>query len=119
LEVGGKGKRGGLLLEVPGRDSNFLQVLTCLELEESTEESDGICLDVLMQLQGLNLLRKEDIKKFDLLLHSSTTSGDYTTPPFFNRHRFEFLLDWDPQALTYQYNDGRSFLHSVLNNNSE
>ena len=116
LEVGGKGKRGGILVEVPDRDSNLLQELACLEIQNAPASSDTACLGILTELRELNLLRKEDIKELDLLLHSATTSGEYLTPPFITKQRFDFFLDWDPQALTYSYYTyGRPCLQMVLN----
>jgi len=92
LNVGGEGQRGGLRVEDYERN-NLLQYLALYV--------DGLCIDVFNRLRKSDLLKKEDIRQYDLMYRASTEA-------------FEYFVDWDPKALKeYQYN-GEPILHAHL-----
>ena len=55
---------------------------------------DSVCLNVMKRLREMDLLKKEDIKEYDLLDHSMHVLAE---------QRFEYLVDWDPAALKECY----------------
>jgi len=106
LNVGGEGMRGGLLLVDPASDddeTNVLQLLVCMTYDNGTT-ADSRYLDVLIKLRESNLLRKEDIRQYDLLYRSFFPLA---------KARFEYLLDWDPHAVK-ESEDHYSLLRRVL-----
>jgi len=105
LNVGGEGMRGGLLVGDPDDEDNVnaLQLLANLTNKKDTV-SDSTRLDVLIKLRESNLLRKEDIRRYDLLNESCFPLA---------KARFEYLLDWDPQVLKAD-EDHYSLIRRVL-----
>ena len=105
LNVGGRGMRGGLLVGDPDDEDNrnVLQLLVNMKAKIFTE-CDSKFLDVLIKLRESNLLRKEDIRQYYLLLYSCDPSM---------QARFEYLLDWDPQVLK-EDEDHVSLIRNVL-----
>ena len=93
LEVGGKGMRGGLLVEDPIDDCpsrNTLQLIAHLGDPSDPILYDSLHLDVLKELRKDKLLLKEDIKEHDLLYWSCHLAA---------KKRFEYLAEWDPDCL--------------------
>jgi hypothetical protein len=92
--------RGGLAL----RDSrdNVLQNLVFSAdgemLDEYDDEHyeyvDDKYLQVLIQLRQMDLLKKEDIQRYNLL-------GRLCYQPYFAEKRFRLLMEWVPNALTH------------------
>ena len=97
LNVGGEGQRGGLLVE----DSNGYNVLRFLA---EAPDVDSTCVDVFNRLRQSDLLRKEDVRQYDLLFFSCNPAS---------KVMFEYLVDSDPKALKeYRYN-GNPLLHGM------
>lgn len=96
--IGGEGKRGGLLC------GNVLSDLVCKTHPEHPEEMDRICVEVLEQLKKEGLLVKEDIGNHDLMYWSGGSSSI---------ERFKFLLEWDPDVVENYSKDGQSFMHHL------
>ena len=94
--VGGEGKRGGLLC------GNVLRDLVCHGHSVHPEEKDRICVEVLKQLKKEGLLVKEDIFEHGLIYWSGGVSAI---------NRFKFFVDWDPDAVENYY--GQPFMHRV------
>jgi len=82
--------RGGLLCTLGG-STNVLQDLSNLHMSDAV--LDGKYRDVLEQLRDLKLLQRSDIQTYDLLYWASSPS------PSQNQERFQFYLQWDPDAL--------------------
>ena len=101
--VGGRGMRGGLLVEYQGiyKSHTTLQLLTSMGGDLSDPiPADTAYLDAIKQLRKDNLLLKEDIKEHKLLYRSIHPGA---------KLRFEYLTDWDPDSLmTCTYDDERS-----------
>ena len=95
--VGGEGKRGGLLCGV-------LHDLVYHGHSVHPEEKDRICVEVLKQLKKEGLLVKEDIIDHDLIYMS-------TGPATINR--FKFFVDWDPDAVENYFKYGQLLMHRV------
>ena len=101
--------RGGLLCEDNGR--NVLQNLIFSDGSERLynyddkhyESIDGKYLQVLIQLRQMDLLKKEDIQRYELL-DRLCVSGHGC---YFAENRFQFLVEWDPNALTRIRDCGR------------
>mmetsp|Transcript_22478 Transcript_22478/g.33270 ORF Transcript_22478/g.33270 Transcript_22478/m.33270 type:complete len:365 (-) Transcript_22478:183-1277(-) len=84
LNAGSEESRGGLLY---GRE-NTLQALVMKEDDNS--EVTAKYEKVLEDLHEMGLLKKGDIKKFELLYYALNSSS---------HQRFEMLADWDPDSL--------------------
>ena len=98
-DIGGEGQRGGLLAEDPRGGRTVLKNLAIINC------CDSVCLDVLKRLRQSNLLKKEDIRQYDLLWSSCIPEGT---------ERFEYLVDWDPKALKECQYQGNPLLHRVI-----
>ena len=97
MNVGGEGQRGGLL----ALDTDYLNVLQNLA---QVSDVDSTCVDVFEQLRESDLFKKEDIRQYHLLCWSCNPES---------KEMFEYLLDWDPEALKeYRYLDGNPLLHA-------
>jgi hypothetical protein len=114
--VGGDGMRGGLLCrDIDGGGHNVLEHLVrpfrrWQEWEED-EDYDEFCLDVLKKLREMDLFKKEDIKTYRLL--SATWEGSRS----FRELTFEYLLEWDPDALKECQCMNRTLLHKTASEN--
>jgi len=86
LNVGGEGKRGGLILKDNPDGENVLQELARIE----SSADDSTSLHVLKRLRESDLLKKEDIRQYDLLWYSCKSQA---------KERFEYFIYWDPEAL--------------------
>jgi hypothetical protein len=126
--VGGDGMRGGLLCKdiagTPRRDEdeyedefdtfcrlNVLEHLVRpLNSYESNkdEDYDSLCLGVIKKLQDMDLFKKVDIKKYQLL------PATFERSESFRKMTFEYLVDLDPDILKDQsswYDGHRTLLH--------
>ena len=102
--VGGEGTTGGLWRG----NWHFPDLLVRLVYEYSGRSEDGedsspgdhdlLLLDVIKTLWKTELLKKEEIRKYDLLTHACC--------PRFSKKRFEYLVDCDPDALKQKINAG-------------
>jgi len=106
LKVGGEGKRGGLLVVDPDpanvQGHNVLQLL--VNITSVTTSHDSKCLDVLKRLRESNLLCEADIQQYALL--------NWSCHPVSNT-RFEYIVDWYPEALKNCTNKGYPFILSA------
>lgn len=93
--VGGEGKRGGLFTAIPHQkcpdyNRNVIQLLANISKPKDVERSDLMCLQVLQKLKAMDLLRKEDILKYDLLY--------FANHPW-TKARYDFFACWVPDIL--------------------
>ena len=113
--VGGEGKRGGLLTPFEESDNdeenygfNVLQLLSHFvngDIEDDEPSLDLECLEMLKKLRACGLLQKEDIRTYRLLYcacHPST------------QERFQYFLDWDSLALKEYRYEGNLLIHAVI-----
>jgi len=111
LKVGGEGKRGGLLVDDPsplnGQVYNVLQLLVNMQ---GNIACDSVNLDVLIKLRESKLLCKEDIQQYDLSYWSCSPTSN---------KRFEYLVDWDPEALKDCNNTGYPLIHAAAGSGIE
>jgi len=102
--VGGEDKRGGLLLEdLEGEsvsETNVLQLLFVLK-----DESDASCLKIIKELREMNLLLQSDIQEYNLLYCSCKPSAS---------NIFQYMVQWDPDALRTHETFGLPLFHAVL-----
>jgi len=107
--VGGRGMRGGLLVEFPelvGDISNTLQLISHAGYPSDPIPFDTDFLDVIKELRKDNLFLKKDIKEHKLLYCSIHPNA---------KLRFEYLADWDPDCLmTCTYDDDMSLSHALF-----
>ena len=104
LNIGGEGQRGGLLAQ-DSNGNNMLQILAnSFPLENSTcvDAVDSKCLDALERLRESDLLKKEDIRRYDLLRYSCRKKA---------KQRFDYFVGWDPAALKECRYEGEPLLH--------
>ena len=87
-KVGGEDARGGLLMIDPA-DDEWWNTLQCLS---NIGDDDTEKLRVLKELKQAGLLLKKDIKEHHLQTHSCWKES---------KLRFEYLVDWDPDALIH------------------
>jgi hypothetical protein len=103
-------QRGGLLIkdtDPPAQDGrtvlNWLMLSDCssktLSYEERTELVDNEYLQVVIQLRRMGLLKKEDIRNYNLISSILYNGG----PAGFAERRFCFLVEWDPPSLLQQH----------------
>ena len=111
FNVGGEGKRGGLLGEDPVYSLNVLQkvvgsagFLGLLDMDSSA--CDLFYLDILTKLCESKLLRKDDVVKHHLLFWSCSA---------LSKERFKYLVDWDPEALEKTLYEGVPLLQAFAN----
>ncbi|GFH49935.1 hypothetical protein CTEN210_06411 [Chaetoceros tenuissimus] len=95
--VGGEDARGGLLMTDPGSMNgwNTLQRFANVGgLKNATraeyENLDAMRVNVMKELQQSDLLQKKDIQEHGLLRYACNETA---------KQRFEFLVEWDPDAL--------------------
>ena len=85
-------ERGGLT----GRQ-NMLKELAVTAYKRHNEEYqrliDGAFLSVMTRLREMNLFKKEDIRKYELIWILLCSQH------FFPAQRFRYLIDWDPDCL--------------------
>ncbi|GFH49900.1 hypothetical protein CTEN210_06376 [Chaetoceros tenuissimus] len=106
--VGGEDARGGLLLTDPSIDHGC-NILQLLSTNVDDDDDDYVCVDsnrlnVMIELQRSDLLLKNDIREHDLL-HVSCFER--------TKERFEYLVNWDPDALIEAIFENKSLLHSM------
>jgi hypothetical protein len=102
-------ERGGLLFENDFGKNILHDLMTGRHNREHHEAADDKYLQVLIKLREMGLLKKEDIKTYDLLnVLSSQSQCDY-----FAEKRFRFLVEWDPNALLHPNRGGHLPIHYV------
>ena len=100
--------RGGLLCNDIYEDNVLQQLMHNCGPEHP--DGDDKCLQVLLELRGMGLLKKEDIQSYDLL---NELCGQYY---FFAEKRLRFLVEWDPNALLHPTEDGCLPIHCAAEN---
>ena len=108
--VGGEGKRGGLLLGDPADEDgdSTLHLLGSWRYHKHPWRDlyDEACVGVMKELRHANLLTKEDIKDCHLLYNTCQSEG--------KNQRFAFLCDWCPEGMKdHKYND-HPMIHAVI-----
>jgi len=105
LEVGGKGKRGGLLVEesITRHVPNVLQLLA--KRKSTDDDSIRVLLDAIKKLRESKLLLEPDITQYELLLWSCE-------PP--SKDQFDYFLAWDPEALENTECGYDRLIHAVI-----
>ena len=68
------------------------------------EPYDLIYVDVMKRLRQSDLFKKEGIRQYGLLRQSCSTLAE---------ERFDYLIDWDPEALKEYDFEGNSILHAA------
>ena len=108
--VGGTGKRGGLLVghSVDNKRTNVLELLANLQRKSNSEPYvyDTLCLNVLKGLKESNLFLKQDIQDYNLLTSSCRTPCQL---------RFDYLAEMDPEGLKKRRKNGRTRIHTIIN----
>lgn len=131
LLVGGEGKRGGLLCDLPGNEdgANVLQLLaTSVDQTEFEEDSDAKSvvkraqvmerlhaeaefdtkrMEILEELRDMDLMFRDDVLELNLLQFSSSTRCE---------QRFQFFVEWCPHALKETEIKGEPLLHTAIRN---
>jgi hypothetical protein len=114
--VGGAGKRGGLLVVDPTDSNthniqNVLQMLGNFRILSNPEPYDTACLNALKRLKESNLFLKQDIQDYHLLSLSCRTECQL---------RFVFLADMDPEGLKHHrfQEEGKPPIHVIINANN-
>ena len=100
-EVGGEDARGGLLTIDPSDDNgwNTLQWLSGVITVSINGEKR---LKVLKELRKMGVLLKKDIQEYQLLCYACGC-----------KERFEYLVDWDPNALIETRYLNEPLIHSL------
>ena len=105
--VGGRGMRGGLLLDDPGNDGrNLLECLASMHDDEDSITIDTDCIDAIKELRKDDLFLKEDIEDYDLL---------YSSCHPMSKMRFEYLAQWDPDSLLTHDDEHFPISHFMIN----
>jgi hypothetical protein len=103
LSFDGEEKRGGLLCGgINGVWKYLLGSYTSAKTDH--EAIDEKYLQVLIQLRKIGLLKKEDMRMYDLL-------KQLLYHPYFAERRLQFLVQWDPTALIRLDENGESPLY--------
>ncbi|GFH49907.1 hypothetical protein CTEN210_06383 [Chaetoceros tenuissimus] len=105
-KVGGEDARGGLLKVDPkeNRGWNVLQFFVRIGI--STDAHDAKRVNVLKELRRSGLLLKKDIQEYNLLQYSCYEP---------TKERFEYLANWDPDALTESRYHNKPLIHAMAN----
>jgi len=106
LKVGGEGKRGGLLVDVPDspHEINLLQLLS------ASTADDSVILDVIKKLRESKLFLKEDVSHYQLLYWSCYPL--LKDPSL--KDRFDYFIGWDPEALKNTLYAGNPLLQAFV-----
>jgi len=108
-DVGGRDKRGGLLVAAPRADHNrdTLQSLVSNFNASNVIPFDTAYLNAMKELRKAGLLVKTDIK--DLLYCACHPAA---------RMRFEYLAEWDSDYLMARTHTGLPYAHHIINDSS-
>lgn len=111
-DVGGKGKRGGLLTIDPAAvdKKNTLQLLVNLVNTFDIENHDRNGANVLQELKEAGLLVKQDLFDYNLLYWACVPGC---------RKRFELLLSIDNTQLVTHHQNGKIMAHAVIINDND
>eukprot|EP00979_Chaetoceros_neogracilis_P000352 scaffold81_cov164-Chaetoceros_neogracile.AAC.1 len=108
--VGGRDKRGGLLVVYPGSyyKWNTLQLLVHITVDDASNAIpfDTTCLNAIKELRKAGLLVKTDVKKQELLYRACHPAA---------KMRFEYLAEWDPDSLMTGTRKGLPYIHCIIN----
>jgi len=111
--VGGKNGRGGLLVEYSTLmfQPNVIMILNSIRsVDGSSSLLDKQYLGVLKMLKKMKLLKKKDLRQYDLL-HCACEP--------LSKERFQYLIKWDKSALEkYEYMC-EPFLHASITSKME
>ncbi|GFH44075.1 hypothetical protein CTEN210_00549 [Chaetoceros tenuissimus] len=104
-KIGGEDARGGLLIVDPYKDkgAKTLQWLVC-SYNKNVEDVDAKRVKVLKELQNLGLLLKKDVLEQELLRYTCCKK---------NEKRFEYLVNWDQDALIETRFGNQPLIHSI------
>ncbi|GFH46509.1 hypothetical protein CTEN210_02983 [Chaetoceros tenuissimus] len=109
--VGGEGKRGGLLTSDPSWDNarlNTLQLAAIMNGDGNlSKDFDEGIVKVLETLKKDGLLKKGDVTEYNLI-RESAWKGCHM--------RFKFLLQLDPESVSGFLLDGKMFMYYLVNN---
>ncbi|GFH57752.1 hypothetical protein CTEN210_14228 [Chaetoceros tenuissimus] len=110
--IGGKGKRGGLLTIDPAAvdKKNTLQLLVNLVNEFGIENHDSNGAKVLKDLKDAGLLVKQDLLDYNLLYWACVPGC---------KKRFELLLSIDNTQLVTHHQNGKIMAHAVIMNDND
>jgi len=97
-KVGGDNGRGGLLV-------SYRHVLHQLVSNDGDDTHDTVYLNAMMELRESNLLRKKDIKDYDLLYMACNPDL---------KSRFGFLADWCREGLKTHTHGGLPIIHGII-----
>ena len=106
--VGGDGMRGGLLCESEDSAETPLTEIACNNPNQYDADYamyDLFRLDIIKRLREMGLLKKEDIRKYNLLWDSCYDCSS---------QRFNYFADWDPSVLKEQQWDQYSAFQLAL-----
>jgi len=109
--------RGGLLDDDAGESCTSLAYLVYSQRggdEDYHRNADNVFLEELIRLYQMDLFKKEDIQRFDLLRQTIRSSSKY-----FEERRFRFLVQLDPYSLLHNTRDGYLPLYFAATNHYE
>jgi hypothetical protein len=103
--VGGRVKRGGLLVADPWFDhnQNTLQLLVNIGSTSNAIPFDTACLNAMKELRKAGLLVKTDVKE---ILHLACRPKA--------RMRFEYLAEWESDSLLTGTRSGLPYAHHII-----
>ena len=103
--VGGIGKRGGLLVADPGDDEerNTLQLLVSVTDDSNVIPCDTAYLNAMKELRKAGLLLKTDVK--ELLYRACHPSS---------KMRFEYLGEWESDSLMARTSYDSPYVHLII-----
>jgi len=107
-EVGGRGMRGGLLVEDPTAKQNSITLQLIVNMSNPSDpiSYDTAFLGALKELRKDNLFLKKDIKDHELLFWSCTSQ--------LAKMRFAYLADWDPDCLITRTYSDLQLSHAII-----
>ena len=106
--VGGEGKRGGLLTSDLSWNNgawNTLQLVLGMRGNSATKEFDEGIVKVLETLKKEKVLKKEDVIEYNLIWYSARKNCPM---------RFKYLLQLDPGAIKGFSSGGKTFMHYLI-----
>ena len=98
-----KDLRGGLLDDDAGESYTSLAYIVYSQRggdEDYHRNADNVFLEELIRLDQMDLLKKEDIQRYDLVSETMRFGSKY-----FAERRFQFLVQLDPYSLIHTHDD--------------
>ncbi|GFH49937.1 hypothetical protein CTEN210_06413 [Chaetoceros tenuissimus] len=105
-KVGGEDARGGLLMIDPSDDDDEMNTLQIFSNYGDNSDDDAKKVNVMKELRRSGLLLKKDIRDYHLLQYSCYEP---------TKERFEYLVNWDPDALIETRVDDEPLIHYMAN----